>query len=224
MNLEARRVIDQVRSARTPSADDKERIRKALAIGVVAAVASVPATAAGATVAAGKAAGAVGLASGLKVAVSVAVMASLGVGTYWLTRSTPAPRPVVAVVASEPAPPVAAEPAPPPTVEPTPIVAEAAPAPASRTGRDPLMAELSLLHKAQQAWRQGNSARALALAQQHARQYPHSVLGMERDALRVFALCALGQQAQARPLASAILKRAPGSPLRTSVEESCGGR
>ncbi|HEX3697524.1 MAG TPA: hypothetical protein VH374_19280 [Polyangia bacterium] len=226
MNLEARRVIDQVRSARTPSADDKERIRKALAIGVVAAMASAPATAAGATVAAGKAAGAAGIASGLKIAVTVAVVASLGAGTYWLTRSAPAQRPALATVAPAPvaAPPVAAEPVPPPTVEPTPIVPAAAPASSGRPGRDPLMAELSLLHKAQQAWRQGKAARALALAQQHARRYPHSVLGMERDALRVFALCALGQTAQARPLAGEILKRAPGSPLRTSVEESCGGR
>ena len=74
------------------------------------------------------------------------------------------------------------------------------------------------------AWRTGGAARALALAQQHARRYPHSTLRLERDALRLFALCSLGRRAQARPLAAELLKRAPDSPLRTSVEESCGRR
>jgi hypothetical protein len=236
MNPEARRMIDQVRLARTPSADDKERIRKALALGLAVTAASVPATAAGAAatatkVGAGAGAGAAGLASGLKVAVTVAVVASLGAGTYWMTRPTPMTKPAVATRVAEPV--VAPEPAAvavpeavvaAPAVAPPPAaIVNDAPVSSGRAGRDPLVAELVLLQKAQKAWSRGNAARALELAQQHARRYPRSVLAMERDALRVFALCALGQTAQARPLAGAILKRAPGSPLRTSVEESCGG-
>jgi hypothetical protein len=227
-------MIDQIRSARTPSADDKERIRKALAIGVAATVASVPGVAAGASAA--KAAATVGIASGFKVAVSVVVLASVAAGAYVWTRpaAQPALRRAPTAVVPIATPRVAEPPTPPPalvddgvaTVAPA-VVAE----PSSRlssghagAGRDPLMAEVALLHKAQQAWRQGNAARALDLAQQHARRYPHSVLALERDALRVFALCSLGHRAQARPLAADLLRRAPGSPLRTSVEESCGGR
>jgi hypothetical protein len=227
MNPEARRMIDQIRSARTPSAGDKERIRKALAIGVAVTAASVPGVAAGASAA--KAAATVGIASGFKVAVSVVVLASVGAGAYLWTRppAPPAARPApVAVV------PVAAPMPPPEVVDDSPATAQAEvveptllPSPPMHkgAGRDPLMTELALLHRAQQAWRQGHAARALELAQQHARRYPHSALALERDALRVFALCSLGQRAQARPLAADLLRRAPGSPLRTSVEESCGG-
>ena len=230
MNPEARRVIAEVRLSRTPSVDDKERIRKVLAIGVAVAAASVPATAAGVAAAkagaggvAAKAAGAAGLAVGLKTAVSVVVLASVGAGAYVLTRPEPAPRShapkvVTARPVPAPAPPVVEE-APPPVAP----VVETHVAPA-HSGRDPLLAELSLLHHARQAWRTGNASRALSLAQEHAHRYPHSALGLERDALRVFALCALGQKAQARPLADDLLRRAPNSPLRTSVEESCGGR
>ncbi|MEA2696487.1 MAG: hypothetical protein QOI66_758 [Myxococcales bacterium] len=230
MNPEARRMIDQIRSARTPSAGDKERIRKALAIGVAVTAASVPGVAAGASAA--KAAATVGIASGFKVAVSVVVLASVGAGAYLWTRPPSQPaahRAPVAVV------PVAAPAPPPEVVDDNPVTAPTAPAEVVEptllpsppmhkgAGRDPLMTELALLHRGQQAWRQGNAARALELAQQHARRYPHSALALERDALRVFALCSLGQRAQARPLAADLLRRAPGSPLRTSVEESCGG-
>ncbi|HXI59425.1 MAG TPA: hypothetical protein VNO55_25335, partial [Polyangia bacterium] len=233
-------MIDQIRSARTPSAGDKERIRKALAVGVAVTAASVPGVAAGASAAkaaasVAKASTTLGLASGFKVAVSVVVLASVGASAYIWTRppSPPAARhaPVAVVPVAVPTPPsppevvedsppaapaVVAAPALSPSPSPSPVHAGAA--------RDPLMTELALLHRAQQAWRQGNAARALDLAQQHARRYPHSALALERDALRVFALCSLGQRAQARPLAADLLRRAPGSPLRTSVEESCGGR
>jgi hypothetical protein len=228
MNPEARRVIDQIRSARTPSAGDKERIRKALALGVAVTAASVPGVAAGAS-AAKAATTTLGIASGFKVAVSVVVLASVGAGAYIWTRPPAQPAAHHAPVAVVP---VAAPPPPPEVVDDSPPVVVAEPAllpspalspPHAGAGRDPLMTELALLHRAQQAWRQGNAARALDLAQQHARRYPHSALALERDALRVFALCSLGQRAQARPLAADLLRRAPGSPLRTSVEESCGG-
>jgi hypothetical protein len=227
MNPEARRMLDQIRSARTPSAGDKERIRKALALGVAVTAASVPGVAAGASAA--KAATTLGIASGFKVAVSVVVLASVGAGAYIWTRP---PSQIAAHHAPVSVVPVAV-PTPPRVVEDSPaaMVAEpslsppASPSPVhAGASRDPLMTELALLHRAQQAWRQGNAARALELAQQHARRYPHSALALERDALRIFALCSLGQRAQARPLAADLLRRAPGSPLRTSVEESCGGR
>jgi hypothetical protein len=229
MNPEARRIIELTRAARTPSVDDKDRVRRALAITLAATAAAAPGVAAGATAAkaaaagtAAKTVGALGAATGLKLALSVVVIASLGVGAYWWTRPAPAPvatpvvAPAVKVVAVEP--PVAEEP---PTA-PAEIALETTPSVGSL--RDPLLAELALLNRAQQAWRHGAAGKALELAQQHAQRYPRSKLALERDAVRVFALCALGRKHQAHSLAVTIVKRAPRSPLRTSVEESCGMR
>jgi hypothetical protein len=226
MNPEARRIIELTRAARTPRTEDKDRVRRALAITLAATAAAAPGAAAGATAAkaaAGSAAktfGALGAASGLKLALSVAVIASLGAGAYWWTRPASGPAPAVApaakVIAVEP--PVAEE-------SPTaPADVAQPPAPLVGSPRDPLLAELALLNRAQQAWRNGAAGNALELAQQHAQRYPRSKLALERDAVRVFALCALGRKHQAHSLAVAIVKRAPRSPLRTSVEESCGMR
>jgi hypothetical protein len=77
------------------------------------------------------------------------------------------------------------------------------------------------LRQAQKALRDGAPRRALELADQHAKLYPGSQMGLERGALRVFAFCALGRKAEARALASELLAAAPRSPLRTSLEESC---
>ncbi|HET6283574.1 MAG TPA: hypothetical protein VFH73_21645 [Polyangia bacterium] len=231
MNPEARRIIELTRAARTPNADDRDRVRRALAITLAATAAAAPGVAAGATAvkaaAAGTAAktfGALGAAGGLKLALSVAVIASVGVGAYWWTRPAPAPATVVAPMAAPAAKAVTVDP---PVVEqPAAAPAEIAPDAAPPVGsmRDPLLAELSLLNRAQRAWRQGAAGKALDLAQQHAQRYPRSKLALERDAVRVFALCALGRRHQAHSLAIAIVKRAPRSPLRTSVEESCGMR
>jgi hypothetical protein len=87
--------------------------------------------------------------------------------------------------------------------------------------QDPLAAELTLLHAAKQAWQDGKPQTALDLAQRHAQLYPHSQLASERDALKVFALCGLGRTSDARDLASTLLSRAPGSPFRASLEQSC---
>jgi hypothetical protein len=86
---------------------------------------------------------------------------------------------------------------------------------------DPLVAEVSLLRQAQQALRDGHAAQALALAQRHATLYPRSQMSLEGGALQVFSFCALGRKNEARRLATELLARAPRSPLRTSLEESC---
>jgi hypothetical protein len=86
---------------------------------------------------------------------------------------------------------------------------------------DTLAAELDLLHRAQVAWRSRDAASALALLNEHRARYPRSTLQLERDALQVLTLCELGQQAEAKRLAGSVLSRAPHSPLRASLEESC---
>jgi hypothetical protein len=89
--------------------------------------------------------------------------------------------------------------------------------------RGTLPEELDLLHDAQSKWRAGNASAALALLAEHRARFPHSDLAPERDALTVLSLCATSHTAEARRLAQRFLKHARSSPLRTAVEESCGG-
>ena len=226
MNPDARRIIQLARQARTPSADDKRRVRAAIALGVAATAVTVPtAAAAGASA---KLAGAAGVFTGLRGIVSVAVIAStsVGAGAYLWTHTSASRRSADVSVVSSP-PPV--EVAPPPiTVSEstnTPPISPERPAETPARPRmapqDPLAAELTLLHAAKQAWQDGKPQMALDLAQKHAQLYPRSQLASERDALKVFALCGLGRTSDARDLASTLLSRAPGSPFRASLEQSC---
>ena len=84
-----------------------------------------------------------------------------------------------------------------------------------------LLGELTLLQRAQRALAGGAPGVALSLASEHATRYPSSQLSRERDAVRVFSYCALGRTAEARALAAEILKSAPRSPVRASLEQSC---
>ena len=202
MSPNARRVVDLARAARTPDDADKRRVRQALALGLGAAVAG--ASSGTAVAGAVKAGALVGVRAGVKTILAALVVATAGAGSYlYVARAheraaVVAPAPVAAPVA--------------------PVVTPIAPTP------DPLLAELGLLRQAQQALRDGSARRALELAERHAALYPSSQLGLERGALRVFALCALGRKSDARSLATELLKAAPRSPLRTSLEESCATR
>lgn len=231
MNPEARSLIGLARQARTPTAEDKARVRAAIGLGVAAA--AVPT---GIAVATAKAGGVAGLVGGFRAVLSAALVASVSVGGgvyYWRTMRPAAPRPVEVAAPLATARPIAPFVTPEPGLS-TPLPETAAP---SRVGRppaearsapssaplDPLLAEVTLLRKAQRAWQGGKPQVALDLAQRHAQAYPHSQLAVERDAVRVFALCALGRTAEAQSLASELFARAPDSPLRTSLEESCAG-
>jgi hypothetical protein len=171
-----------------------------------------------------------GVFTGLRGIVSVVVIAStsVGAGAYFWTHAAARRTADVSIVSSPP--PV--EIAPPPiTISEstnTPPVSPERPAETPARPRmapqDPLAAELTLLHAAKQAWQDGKPQTALDLAQRHAQLYPHSQLASERDALKVFALCGLGRTSDARDLASSLLTRAPGSPFRASLEQSCAMR
>jgi hypothetical protein len=155
-------------------------------------------TAAGAATPAAKAAtmakGAA-LASAVKGAAAIAVLASVGAGTVWWSQHHARAR----------------------------VAAPALQAPAAGAAASPstLLEELTLLQRAQRALAGGEPLQALGLAEQHAQRYPHSQLELERDAVRVFAWCALKRTDEARALTDEILKHAPRSPLRTSLEQSC---
>ncbi|HEX2878384.1 MAG TPA: hypothetical protein VHO25_02495 [Polyangiaceae bacterium] len=246
LNSDARHLVDLAREARTPGDQDKLRIAERLAIplaaGVIAGSAAGVAKAAGAAevagAGAGKAAGA-GLFGGSSLLSSVgakiaAVITVAGVGTAVMVSNleTPpaaprAPAPVLAVPAApapQPAPPLAVVEEIPAAPVPT---ADERKAPANSptvhgtTPAHELAQEAALLHEAQAAWRAGQSAQALQLANQHAQRFPRSQLADERDVLRVLSLCKLGQVSAAKQVGTRLLRKAKGSPWYQSVADSC---
>jgi hypothetical protein len=191
----AKRLIAAARVGRTPTEADKRRVGAAIATLIVAGTATGTATGA----AAAKVVVGGGLA-GLRALAAVLVVASTGAGVVWWASgrsATPSAPPAIVVPAPRTSP----------DVVPLPT--------------DPLLAEVTLLRRAQRALSDGQPGHALELAAQHAALYPKSQVGVERDGLRVFALCALGRKPEARAIATALLERAPRSPLRASIAESC---
>jgi hypothetical protein len=223
---EARRVLQLARAARTPSALDKRRIERRLAIGagLSAAAASGAAVAHAAETASAAASG--GMLASLKVYVAggALLLSAAGGGYALLSQPTAAPArpqptaaaPQVAAKRAVPAP------APARAVTPAPAPVEPISSPSRATRRpDTLARELDLLHDAQRAWRARDSERTLALLDQHAKRYPRSELRLERSALRVLALCEVGRERDARKLARTLIRLAPNSPVRATIEESC---
>jgi hypothetical protein len=205
MTPEAWRLLQVVREAESPSELDMRRVRRAIAVGAGTALAAPVAKAAtalttskgAAAVTAGKSAALVAAAKG---AAAIVVLASVGAGTAWWSHRHGRD----SIAAPSSAAPSQVMTAPP---------REAAPS--------TLLEELTLLQQAQRALAGGAPREALSLAGQHAARYPRSQLARERDAVRVFAYCALGEVSRARELTAEILKSAPRSPLRTSLEQSC---
>ena len=123
-------------------------------------------------------------------------------------RPRPRPRP------RSPPPPPPPRPRPPSPSPPRPPLALLPPpsTPRSPSSRD-----------ARSALRSGGAARTLALLDEHARRFPRGALAEDCDAERIFALCALGRDGEARSLASRFLTGHPASPHAPSVRASCGG-
>jgi hypothetical protein len=82
--------------------------------------------------------------------------------------------------------------------------------------------EIALLRDARHALRGGQPAEALALLDEHARRFPSGALAEDRAAERVFALCALGDVAQARAEGVRFLATHARSPYADAVRGSCG--
>jgi hypothetical protein len=77
---------------------------------------------------------------------------------------------------------------------------------------DSLGRETALLLRARAALAKHDARTALALADEHAASFPSGRLIQERMAVRVLALCALGQVAQARAVTQELERIAPRSP------------
>ena len=233
----AREIVDRARGAQTPSDARRDRAYEALMAGI----------AGGATLGAAKAsaAKAVGSAafSATKWLLVSAGIAALGLGGYVLStrRHVTPPASVAsasALASAAPAMPLSA--APTASANDEPLPAESAPpaeapkalsassptnkAPPTKTKPGDLSEELALLHQALAASRAGNPTRALALAQEHAKEFPSSHLSVERDAIEVRSLCSLGRAAEAHKIADRLQARAPSSPVRAALEETCVGK
>lgn len=247
LNSDARRLVELAREARTPGEADKLRIAERLALPLAAGAAlggaASAAKAAGSElVAAGAKATGSALLGGWTAKLAAVVAVGAAAGALAISQGNPRPAPsaasslqapvaqrqVVAAPALSAAPPVAAPKDPAtndaapsePVKQPKPSALPAAP---STGPAHALAEEAALLHRAQAAWRAGQSAQALELANQHAQRFPRSQLGNERDVLRVLTLCKLGQARAAKQIGARLLQKAKGSPWYQSVAESCAG-
>ena len=82
--------------------------------------------------------------------------------------------------------------------------------------------EVGLMRKASHALSSNAPRDALARLKEHSVLYPNGVLAQERRALRIIALCQLGQRAQARAARERFLSEAPRSPLAAQIRSACG--
>ncbi len=86
-----------------------------------------------------------------------------------------------------------------------------------------LGAEVELLHAAQDKLQAGDAKGAFELLETHQDTYPQGGLSEERQAARVFTLCAMGEVEKARAEAAQFLRNAPRSPLADRVRSTCAG-
>jgi hypothetical protein len=227
----AEEILETARHAHDPSLEDRARVGAKLAARIAA---EAPSGGGGGATA--------GLAGAAKVGVPLLLVA-LAIGFVTRGGSSGSHRtavegvpaapvvsavsaPVEPVVASPPKATPEEPPGAPPSESATQVV-PAAPAPARPTRAQPpastdLAGEMALLASAQAAIQAGDYATALAKLDEHQRSFPAGVLGEERTAARVVALCGAGRQSEARSLATAFLSRHPDSPLAPRVRASCG--
>ncbi len=162
---------------------------------------------------------------GMKLA-GLGVVALVGLGAYLGTRTTAAPvaTPAPAVAPSEPAAPsapavasaaVSADPEPVASVEPPapPVVSSTRPAASAHAPAESqdVVAEEDILHRARAALATSPQT-ALDLTNQHAKKFPHGVLGQEREIVAIEALENLGRSPEAASRAARFRTHFPASP------------
>ncbi len=137
----------------------------------------------------------------------------------------PAGAPVAGQLVRGPALPGATNPAPVAAVEQpaTPTAADAAERtsqpPSSAPRRpDALTQEVALLSRAVAALNAGRAGEALTTLNEHQRQFPHGILGAERQAAQAQALCSLGRVSQGR---AELAHLSPRSPAAGRAKQVC---
>jgi hypothetical protein len=95
---------------------------------------------------------------------------------------------------------------------------------ATSSNREPdLFQALELLRRAQRALRKQEAALSLALLDELDAKFATEVLGEERRATRVLALCLSGEEVAAAKIARALLAENPATIYAARVRESCAG-
>lgn len=152
---------------------------------------------------------------------ATAPVRSIAVAAHRRSRGIPAVAAALVVAAivwwrlrPDPSSPVVDPPAPP---VPAPVVAVAPTKPA--VAPEPPLEQL--LVDAEAALAAGDPSRALALLRRHAERAAIDPHATRRIALRVLALCAAGERAQARDEGHAFLASHPDSPWSDAVRRSC---
>lgn len=232
--------LDAAREGLEPTAADRARLRRSIAAQIVG-IAAVTATTAGASAgtAAGGAAATAGAAAGSSVVAKVvlgAIAVSLAVGLGAMVARDRGPAGPLTVTAAEggtslaaPVPVVSAAPIAPrvevtePSPPPPPVAPAAHPAASRAASEGELTVETRLLARATEALRGGDPRAALALLDEHRRRFPRGILTEERDASRVFALCAMGSEQEALRSARQFAREHPRSGLGPKVARACGG-
>jgi hypothetical protein len=79
--------------------------------------------------------------------------------------------------------------------------------------------EAPLISAAVQALSNGDADRALEILATHRRRFPAGVMGEDREAVRIFALCRAGRDATS--LRAEFLRRWPSSPHAPKVRDAC---
>jgi hypothetical protein len=244
LNDELQSLVEAERGEGEPTAQELEDVRRALLGRVGAAALAGAAATTLAKSAAGAGAGATtgavasaGVALSVKFGVTALVLGGLAAFTVpkWMSPAPaasagvvePARAPRAIAPASPAATPASAAPAETPVAPPDDRVARARPqgaaAPSAERNAPPLAEEVRLLKGAQQAVKAGRPAVAIAALAEHQRRFPHGQLALERSAVRISALCALGQTADAKRAAAAFLEHHAGSALAEQVRASCAG-
>lgn len=230
-----RQIMEAARGAYAPSAADRVRNRRSLALRVATATAATASVSWWSSIAS-----ALGSKAGIFGVVACLGLGAAGSVSYWQLRSAPrTPRAAMASASVASADVRHAEPLVLPEVAaPTPSApaAEARsallpantaratkikPAPPLESGPD-VEGEIALLSQAQRALSAGEPKRALQFLDEHARRFPRGTLTEERVAARIIALCKLGHVTRARSEGAAFLRRLPDSPLSERVRAACG--
>jgi hypothetical protein len=159
------------------------------------------------------------------VATSVLVAGAIAAG--WLftrapaqTSRLPVRTPVVASAEITAAPPAPIAVAPPDVAPPAREPRETSVKPRGRVGST-LEQELPILQSAQEALRAGDTDRALAVLESHARRFPDGMLAPERRAVHAMAVCRKVGRSAGLAEAEAFLRDAPFSPLAPRVRAVC---
>jgi hypothetical protein len=233
LDSRARAIVEAARNADPPTSDDRDRIRRGIAMQVAAGAALVSTAAVAGT-----------MSFATKVGLVVATAALVGGGSVGAVKvwhahqgrhvAVEAPRARAEAAKPAPAGPkkVLDLPAPPPAKESADTrtgrserVRGRSPSVAPETERpsldDPLNAEVSLLVRAREELRHGKPARALDTLAEYDRRFGRGVLGEERRAIAAIATCEATPGPQARAQAEAFIRSAPSSPLLDRVRTTC---